>query len=369
LPGKAPFRTRCGNRPQWCCFCSTTRWCPTSRPPHRDSGLRGQGNGGVAAGPRGTFAWKTRRAGAARRLFPPLDHALVQAVAWERVAETQQPLSRPSLADVTARARNALCNPRSGRTGGRILATAAIKPWRAKDGSLPRDPHCAEKAGPILALSAGRWHGQPLGPQDDLLSAAEKTSIPARRRCQPALPPAPGRPADIEHDYERGGALPYLAAGDVRRGYGMGRGEPTPGIAPCGRLVHQVLTEEPYRSGERRGWIVDNGSSPRGAAAKKRRRQVESRLMLVHPPVHASGLKQVDISFSLMPRKVLTPNDCADLEAIRRRLAWYEALSNQNPAPFQGQFARTKLPAWLAKLEARQRALADARFTRLQEAA
>ena len=115
----------------------------------------------------------------------------------------------------------------------------------------------------------------------------------------------------------------------------MGRCEPTTGIAPFGRLVNQVLAEEPYRSGTRLFWIVDNGSSHRGAAAIQRLQQVDSRIILVHTPVHASWLNQVEIYFSIIQRKVLTPNDFADLEALRLRLAFYEELSNQSPEPFQ----------------------------------
>jgi hypothetical protein len=233
--------------------------------------------------------------GGASRFFPPLDHALVKAVACELVAEAQQPLSRQSLADVTARAHKALGKPLSRSTVWRILDTAAIKPWRYQYWIFPRDPHFAEKAGPILDLYAGLWQGQPLGPKDPILSADEKTSIQARIRCHPSLPPAPDRPARIEHEYERGGALQYLAAWDVRRGYVMGRCEPTTGIDPFGRLIHQVLAEEPYRSGERLFWIVDHGSSHRGEAAKKRLRQADSRIILVHTPVHASWLNQVEI--------------------------------------------------------------------------
>ena len=149
----------------------------------------------------------------------------------------------------------------------------------------------------------------------------------------------------------------------------MGRCEPTTGIAPFGRLVKQVLAEEPYRSSERLCWIVDNGSSHRGAAAKKRLGQVDSRIMLVHTPVHVSWLNQVEISFSIIQRKVLTPNDVADLEAIRLRLALYEELSNQHPTPFQWKFDRAKLTVLFVKLEARRRALADAQLNCLEEAA
>ncbi len=326
-------------------------------------------NGGAAAGPRGTFPWKTSRDGAARPIFPPLEHALVKAVACELVAETKQPLSRQSLADVTARVRNALGTPMSRSTVWRILDTDAIKPWRYKYWIFPRDPYFAEKAGPILDLYAGMWQGQPLGPKDHILSADEKTSIQARLRRHPSLPPALGRAAYIENEYKRGGALQYLAAWDVCRGYVLGRCESTTGIAPFGRLVNQVLKEEPYRSGERLFWIVDNGSSHRGEASKKRLRQVDSRIIVVHTPVHASWLNQVEIYFSIIQRKVLTPNEFADLEAIRLRLALYEELSNQNPTPFQWKFDRTKLTALLAKIEARQRALADAQLNCLKEAA
>ena len=149
----------------------------------------------------------------------------------------------------------------------------------------------------------------------------------------------------------------------------MGRCEPTTGRAPCGRLVQQGLAEAPSRSGARLFWSVDNGSSHRGAAAKTRLRQVDSRIMLGHTPVHASGLHQVALYFSIIQRQVWTPNDFADLAAIRRRLALYEALSHQHPTPVQWKFDRAKLTALFAKIAARQRALAAARSTCRKKAA
>jgi transposase len=149
----------------------------------------------------------------------------------------------------------------------------------------------------------------------------------------------------------------------------MGRCAVTTGMAPCGRLVQQVLAQEPSRSSARLFWIVDNGSSHRGKAAKKRLRQVDSRIMLVHTPIHASWLNQVESYFSILQRKVLTPNDVTNLEAIRLRLALYEELSHQCPTPFQWKCDRTKLAALLAKIEARQRALEEVQFTCLEEAA
>jgi hypothetical protein len=281
---------------------------------------------------------------------------LVKATACELVAQTKEPLSRQSLADVTDRVRRALGKPISRSTVWRILDSDAIKPWQYKYWIFPRDPHFVEKAGPILDLYAGCWEGQPLGPKDYILSADEKTSIQARARIHPPLACGPGQPTRVEPEYRRGGAWQYLAAWDVRRGYVMGRCEAKTGIAPFGRLVEQVLSQEPYRAAERLFWVVDNGSSHRGAVACRRLRGVDARIILVHTPVHASWLNQVEIYFSIIQRKVLTPNDFASLAEVEERLRLYEALTNREPRPFAWKFDREKLTEFLARLEARRAA-------------
>jgi hypothetical protein len=290
-----------------------------------------------------------------------LDQAVVKASACELVAQTKQPLSRQSLADVTGRARGALGKPISRTTVWRILDSDAIKPWQYKYWIFPRDPRCVEKAGPILDRYAGTWQGQPLGPGDYILSADEKTSIQARARIHPPWPCESGEPTRVEPEYRRCGAWQYLAVWDVRRGYVMGRCEAKTGIAPLGRLVEQVLAVEPYRSARRLFWVVDNGSSHRGEAAARRLRGVDARIVLVHTPIHASWLNQVEIYFSIIQRKVLTPNDFADLEALRLRLALYKELSNRNPRPFAWKFDRAKLIELMAKIEAHEKLLAQAR--------
>ena len=156
----------------------------------------------------------------------------------------------------------------------------------------------------------------------------------------------------VEHEYERGGALQYLAAWDVRRGLVMGRCEPATGIEPFGRLVAQVMKQKPYRRAKRVFWIVDNGSSHRGTAAVRRLAQAYANLIVVHTPVHASWLNQVEIYFSIVQRKVLTPNDFASLAEVEQRLRLYEALSNSHPHPFEWKFTRTKLVALLNRLHA-----------------
>ncbi len=315
---------------------------------------------GENAGLRGTFPWTTTQDAAVRPFFPPRDHALVKALACERVAETGEPISRQSLGDLTRRAQKALGKVISRSTLSRILDKDAIKPWQYKYWIFPRDPQFMEKAGPILDLYAGNWGGKPLENGDFIISADEKTSIQARIRIHPSLGTGPGRAARIEFEYERGGALQYLAAWDVRRGYVMGRCEATTGIEPFGRLVDQVLTQEPYRSAKRLFWIVDNGSSHRGEAAYNRLRKVDPRIILVHTPVHASWLNQVEIYFSIIQRKVLTPNDFVNLDAVRMRLALYENLNNQHPKPFAWKFTRDKLAALLVRIAAHENLLGGA---------
>jgi DDE superfamily endonuclease len=304
--------------------------------------------------------WSTERGVGVSPFFSPRDQTIVKAVAWEAVSHTKLPLSRLSTRDSGARAAAALGRSISPSTVWRILDADAIKPWRYNCWISPRDLQFAEKAERVLDLYAGFWEGQPLGPKDYIISSDEKTSIQARIRCHPTSPAAPGRPMLVQHEYGRGGALQYLAGWDVRRGRVMGRCEAKTGIKPFGRLVRQVMQSELYRLADRVFWIVDNGSSHRGQTAVRRLRKAYSKAILVHTPVHASWLNQVEIYFSIIQRKVLTPNDFASLEEVELRLLLYEELTNREPRVFDWKFDRTKLRTFLARLEARRSILPSA---------
>ena len=286
---------------------------------------------------------------AERPFFPPLDHALIQAIACEVVAETEQPLSRQSIADLTDRAKKTLGKEISRSAVWRVLHEAAIKPWQYDHWLFPRDPAFATKAGRILDLYAGCWEGHRLGAKDFVLSSDEKTSIQARQRRHAETPPRPNQRRRIESEYKRKGALQYLAAWDVGRGMVVGRCESKTGIAPFGRLVDQILEQKPYSEAERLFLIVDNGSSHRGPTAVQRMQSRDRRIILVHTPVHGSWLNQVEIYFSILQRKVLTPNDFVDLETLRIRLRLYEELTNQQPKPFAWKFTRVDMLNWLQR--------------------
>ncbi len=296
-----------------------------------------------------------------RPAFPPRVVVAVKALACELPAERGLPLARWSLSDLQrAVVAQGLVAQISGATLWRWLSQDALRPWRHRSWIFPRDPAFAGKAERILDLYAGRWEGVPLGPREYVLSAEEKTSIQARLRIHPSLAPAAGRPMYVEHEYERGGAWAYLAAWDVHRAKVFGRCEPTTGIAPFDRLVAQVMTHEPYRSARRVFWVVDNGSSHRGERARARLRARWPRLVLVHTPVHASWLNQIEVYFSIVQRKVLTPNDFASLAEVEDRLLRFQEHYEQAATPFDWTFTRQDLAALLAKLAAKDRLAAVA---------
>jgi transposase len=284
--------------------------------------------------------------------FTPVQVAQVKALACQRPAESGTPLSRwtcPELADEAAL--RGIVESVSASTIRRWLAEDALKPWQYRSWISIRDPHFAVKATRVLDLYQRVWDGQPLGRHEYVISSDEKPSIQARCRCHPTLPPGKGRAMRIEHDYDRAGALTYLAAYDVHRAVLHGRCAASTGIEPFMALVEQVMSQEPYKSAKRVFWIVDNGSSHRGQKAINRLTKRFPNAVMVHTPVHASWLNQVEIVFSVVQRKVVSPNDFINLDQIEQRLAAFERRYNANARPFKWKFTTADLDDLLARIE------------------
>ena len=279
----------------------------------------------------------------------------VKAVACELPRTLDLPLSRLFVPDIAAEvvARGIVASI-SGSTIWRWLDHDAIRPWTYRSWIFPRDPDFEAKAGVVLDLYARQFDGKPLGDNDYVISADEKTSIQARCRCHATLPPGVARAMRVEHEHERGGALAYLAAWDVHQARLFGRCEPTTGIAPFGRLVAQVMAAEPYASARRVFWVVDNGSSHRGQASVDRLQGAWPNLRLVHLPVHASWLNQVETYFSIVQRKVLTPNDFTDLGEVERRLLGFQRRYEQTAVPFDWRFTTADLDDLLRRLDEKE---------------
>lgn len=286
-----------------------------------------------------------------RRSFPPDVVIEIKALACDRPQKHDLPLSRLSVSDVRREAIALGIVATIGKTTlWNWLSEDAIRPWYHRSWIFPRDPQFGEKAGRILDLYAGRWAGRPLGEGDFVISSDEKTGIQILKRIHPTTSCGPGRPTRVEHEYQRRGTLAYLAAWDVRRAKVFGRCEPTTGIDPFERLVADVMARRPCKSADRVFWIVDNGSSHRGEVCQQRLRKKWKNIHVVHTPVHASWLNQVEIYFSILQRKALCPADFESAAEAEKRILGFQEYYQEVAKPFAWKFTRADLADLLVRL-------------------
>ena len=279
------------------------------------------------------------RPGRPRRIGE-MDRAAVVALACQLPAATGVPLAHwtgPELAaELTAR--NLVSSPVSASSVLRILAEHPVKPWQYQSWIYPRDPDFEARAKVIVDLYQGYYHGEPLGAGDRILSFDAKPQINARSRLHPTLPAAPGRPVRYEHEYKRQGSLALLAGLDVRTGRVFASTPLTTGIKPFMDLAGQVMARPEYKDAPRVFVIVDNGSDHRGQAAVTRLARAHPNAIMIHTPVHASWLNQIEIFFSVIQKKVVTPNDFDSLGQLSRTLLAFIARYNQTARPFSWKF-------------------------------
>ena len=284
------------------------------------------------------------RPGRPRRISAA-DRAAVVALACQLPAATGVPLARwtgPELAaELTAR--ELASSPVSASSVLRILAEHPVKPWQCQSWIYPRDPDFEAKAKVILDLYQGFYRDEPLGPDDRILSFDAKPQINARRRLHPTVPAAPGRPVRYEHEYKRQGSLALLAGLDVHTGQVFASTPLTTGITPFMDLAGQVMARPEYKNAPRVFAIVDNGSDHRGQAAIDRLARAHPNAIMIHTPVHASWLNQIEIFFSVIQKKVVTPNDFGSLEELSATLLAFTGRYNQTARPFSWKFTAADL--------------------------
>jgi transposase len=334
----------------------------------------GYPNAGIAAGLgistdtarkwRGRFAWHglgglkdLPRSGRPREISEA-DRAAVVALACQLPAATGVPLARwtgPELARELA-GQGLASSPMSVTSLLRILAENPVKPWQYQSWIFPRDPDFEAKAKVILDLYQGFYQGEPLGPGDRILSFDAKPSIQARGRIHETLPAAPGRPARVEHEYVRHGALALLAGLDVQTGKVFASTPETTGIKPFMDLVAQVMERPEYRDAPRVLVVVDNGSDHRGKAAIDRLRKAHPNAVMIHTPVHASWLNQIEIFFSVIQKKVVSPNDFTSLGQLSETLLAFTGRYNQTAKPFNWKFTAADLAGLLRRISEHEQA-------------
>jgi hypothetical protein len=265
------------------------------------------------------------------------------AIVCETLHRHELPLSRFSTADLhrVVVKEEGLADLSHGSLT-RILAEDALKPWRYRYWLFPRDPDFVGKACVVLDLYAGFWEGQRLAPDEHLLSADEKT-IQVLKRCHQGLPTVPGHEQRVEFEYERWGTVAYHAAWDVFRGRIFGRVAPNTCIATFNQLVDLLMTQEPYQSSARTFWIVDGGCAHHRNTFPARLQGMYPNAVAVSLPVHSSWLNQIEIYFSIVQRKVLTPMDVPDKETLTKRLLDFQDYYQETAKPFSWKFTAADL--------------------------
>jgi transposase len=296
------------------------------------------------------------RCGRPRRISE-LTRAAVVALACQLPAATGVPLARWTGPELLAEITKAgLGCQLSVSSVLRILAEHPVKPWQYQSWISPRDPDFAARASVILDLYQGFYRGKRLRPGDRILSVDAKPSIQARGRCRPTAPARPGKPMRVEHEYVRHGALALLAALDVHTGTVFAATPATTGIIPFMDLMGQVMSLPEYKDAPRVFVIVDNGSDHRGQAAVRRLQDAWPNAIMIHTPVHASWLNQVEIFFSITQKKVLSPNDFASLDELAGTLLAFVDRYNQTARPFNWKFTAADLARLLDRISAREHA-------------
>lgn len=267
-----------------------------------------------------------------------------KAIACERPQERGEPLSRYSLGDIVRIMQDeAIVSSISRSTLCRWYQQDALKPWRYHHWLFPRDPHFLEKASVILDLYHGVWAGEPLGADDYLISADEKSGLQILRRLHASRAPIPGHAGQFEFEYERLGTLTYQAALDVFRGTVIGQVETCNGIATFNQLVERVMTQAPYKTARRVFWIVDNGSAHHPATFPERLTGLHEHAIAVHLPTHASWLNQIELYFSILQRKALTPRDFDSAPQMTQRILAFQAHFSAQAKPFNWRFSADDL--------------------------
>jgi hypothetical protein len=115
------------------------------------------------------------------------------------------------------------------------------------------------------------------------------------------------------------------------------------------------MSTEPYASARRVFWVVDNGASHRNWAAADRLHRAYPNAQMVHLPVHASWLNQVEVYFSVIQRKLLTPDDFESLDELADQILAFQKHYNATAKPFDWRFTRIDLNHLLTRIRSHNR--------------
>jgi transposase len=281
----------------------------------------------------------------------------VTALACTLPRASGKPLSRWSASELAAAViQRGIVSRISASTVKRWLRAEQIKPWQYRSWQQPTDPRFLEKAIPILDLYE---RAQELSRKGHIIVCAdEKTSIQARKATGGTTPAGPGHPLHVGDRYHRQGAVQLFAGLLVHRGETLARCFERKRFTECQLFLQMLFASLWCKRIRLLHLILDNGSThaPKQLAAWIRSlgRRFEVRIHWL--PVHASWLDQIEIVFSVLQRKVLTPNDFASRQLVERRILTFFAERNRTARPIHWSYTSKQL---IAKAGRRQRLVAS----------
>jgi len=255
----------------------------------------------------------------------------VVKIACERPDDHGRSLSQWDCAEIARTlVADGLVDGISGETIRRILRHHKLKPWRRHlwlSAKHPRDAAFAQQVQELATL-----YTRPLAPWEIVLCLDEKTNVQPRPRLAPTRPAQPGRPARVEHEYKRCGALNLFAAFDTRSGHVYATTAPRKRqvefIAFLEHLDHAIPASVTTLH-----LVLDNLRMHTGILVRAWL-AAHPRFVCHFPPVHCSWMNQVEQWFSILQRKRLRIPDFPDVAHLAERLHAFVAEWNQHAHPF-----------------------------------
>jgi len=306
-----------------------------------------------ANGPTDSFAndcevWTTHLAAGVPRVFPPIVATHLVKLACELPDDAGRSLSTWTCAELARTLKlGEIVDTISPQSVQRILSSHKLKPWRVHHWLSTKVPRDEAFRAQVLALCD--LYTRPLGAHERVLSLDEKTSLQPRTRTSPTRPALPGgTPVQLEHEYQRKGALNLLAAFDTRTGDVIGI---------CRRRKRQLelieLLEEIERDTPSTTTLIhivcDNVRTHKG--------KLVSAWLAKHPrfqfhftPVHCSWMNQVEQWFSILQRKRLRVPNFDDVQDLEIKILSFIDEWNEEAAPFN--WSQKSFDKTLAKVDA-----------------
>lgn len=282
--------------------------------------------------------------------FSSVVRAQATALACTLPQDSGRPLSRWSSAELAQRVHDSRIAPAiSAATIRRWLRQERIKPWQYRYWQKPTDPRFLEKAAVVLRLYE---RAAALARQGQIIICAdEKTCMQALTVGGGVEAAGPGRSLRLGCRYRRQGILNLFAALLVHTGRTMAR---------CFERKRFVEFQDFLRMIFGSLWcqgirvvhsILDNGSThaPKQIDAWIESLQLPVEVRIHWLPINASWLDQVEIVFSPLQRKALTPNHFQDRQQLSDRVLSFLEERNRHARPIRWSYTVADLRQHMRK--------------------